>query len=287
MRIEPPPSPLVPPELASQTPTGDALAATPFASLLGDAAPPEPSERALTFVELGMFGAYAGVSPARLSLGLEDQAQGSEPTPEPPPAAPTRSASVAAASAPDDPQVAAEMEIHQPAQQCSACVVTQTPACLVTETSAATRTSVGAPPSVGFSEPSAVVDEAAPMAVSVPRSASTPTPTPAPAPPEVRLRTVAQASFEDVGLGAAPEKRRAPKQATGRAPLAAVLVEEGGTAKLAVAAAALAPGGGARLRALAARLLAEHGLELDEMWINGGSEPASAAQGEGHGSRTN
>jgi hypothetical protein len=282
MRIEPSPSPLVPPELASQNPPGDALAGTPFASLLGDEAPPEPSERALTFVELGMFGAYAGVSPARLALGLEDQAQGSEPTPEPAPAAPTPAARVAAASSPDDSQVAAQMEIHQSAQLRSAYVVTETPACLVTETSAATRTSVGAPPSVGFSEPAPVADEAAPVGVSVPRSL----PTPAPAPLEVRPRTIAQPSFEDVGLGAAPEKGRVPKQATGRAPLAAVLVEEGGSAKLAVAAAALAPGGAARLRALAARLLAEHGLELGEMWINGGSEPASAAQGEGHGSRT-
>ena len=296
MRIEPSPSPLVPPEIASQNPLGqnplgDALAGTPFATLLGDEAAPEPPERALTFVELGMFGAYAGVSPVRLALGIEEQAQPQEsaapPEPSPAPAAPAAAGTPApgvvtapasekgvAAPAPEKAVAAANVDLRSATEQPFKNVVT--------EALAAKPWSIGSLPSGAFTETPAVVDEAAPVAASLSRTMSTP----APAPAEVRPRTAAQPSFEDVGLGAAPEKGRVPKQATGRAPLAAVLVEEGGNAKLAVAAAALAPGGAARLRAVAARLLAEHGIELGEMWINGGSEPASAAQGEGHGSRT-
>jgi hypothetical protein len=273
MRIEPSPSPLVPPELASPNAAADPLAGTPFASLLADDTGGEPAERALTFVELGMFGAYAGVSPARLALALEEQAQESGAAPEPSPASLVGgrvAPGVASISAADE--AAAKVDSQSPSEQSLAEVVT--------EARPVPRLSEGFSAPGAFSEPSTVVDEAAPVTVSLSRTSS------APAPAEVRLRTASQPSFEDFGLGAAPEKGRVPKQATGRAPLAAVLVEEGGSAKLAVAAAALPPGGGARLRALAARLLAEHGLELGEMWINGGSEPASAAQGEGHGSRT-
>jgi len=281
MRIETPPSPWLPPETIAGK-SADTMAGPSFATLLGEPDPQaEPAERALGFLELGMFGAYAGVAPAPLSLG-EDASPDAVSEPSAP----------AASAAPLPDYRAASAPSLDPATE---------PAPAGTRISSAPLpvAKVDAPlPCVPASSiataPAAAPRGPAPVAVA--GSAPVPEPTdphgPAPhsasifaATPVASSRSC-ESAREEPGPAGAARRLPVPVRAARGAPLAATLVAQAAAVKLAVAAPLLAPGEGARLRQLAARLLAEHGLELGEMWINGGSEPASATQGDGDGSRT-
>jgi len=281
MRIETPPSPWPPPETAPGK-SADSMGSPSFAALLGEPdAEPEPAERALGFLELGMFGAYAGVSPASLALGGDTS-----------PDAVSEPAAADASAAPLPDRRAASGPLLDPATAPEPAGTRISAATLPVAKVDAPRPSV--PASSIATAPASVPRGSTPVAVA--GSAPVPEPNdphgPAPHSASIFAATPAASSRsaeparEEPGPAGAARRLPAPVPAARGAPLAATLVAQAAAVKLAVAAPLLAPGEGARLRQLAARLLAEHGLELGEMWINGGSEPASATQGEGDGSRT-
>jgi len=250
---------------------------TPFATLVGgDDQAAEPEERALGFLELGMFGARAAVLPLTTSVeGMEDDAA-------------TAAAGVEDAAGFASPStVLGDDAAHaQPVSDVrpfpAARPILRTGSAQPEAVAGAFRRAAGANAAEGSSAGATLLAESAADPLNavqeVPRAAA---PAAASAPPPVQRGSVAEPA-----AGAAPAKTRPQLQGQARTPLSATLVEQDGVAKLAIAAAALAPGERAQLRALGARLLAEHGLGLDETWINGGSEPAPAQKGGRHGART-